>query len=89
MYILRPVPFGALLPVLLLISTPLMALKAPDQGAPAVEPAKTLQPSVTEPKTEPESEDTIKKPVPSSADGGFVPSERIKADSAVSFPVDI
>ena len=89
MYIFRPVPFGALLPVLLLISTPLLALKAPDQGAPAVEPAKTLQPPPTEPKSEPESENTVKKPASPPGNGGFVPSERIKADSAVSFPVDI
>ncbi len=89
MYIFRPVPFGALLPVLLLISTPLLALKAPDQGTPAVEPAKTLQPPATEPKSEPESEGTVKKPAPSPGNGGFVPSERIKADSAVSFPIDI
>jgi len=86
----RSVLFGGLLPVLLLTGTPLLALKAPDQGAPTVEPAQPLSPRSTEPKTSPEPEDAMEKNVaPRPANGRFVPSERIKADSAVSFPVDI
>lgn len=86
----RAAALAALLPVLLLSSTPLLALKAPGQNRPSVEPAQPSPPPAGESKTEPESENAVTKPAPPRAtNGGFVPSERIKADSVVSFPVDI
>jgi hypothetical protein len=88
MYAWYSVLMRALAAVLLLSSTPLMALKMPDQSEPAVKPAEPAQPQVPEPASEPDSR--VKAPaVPRPSEGGFVPSERIKADSAVSFPVDI
>lgn len=76
---------GGLLAALLLISKPLLALKVPEPVAPVVESTQPVQPPD---KAGSESQGRLKQP-PRPATEGFVPSERIKADSAVSFPVDI
>ena len=68
-----------LLPVLLFISPDLYALKLQTQE----QPVNGSEPEVEQKADEPDRKTTG---TPTST---FTPSEKIKADSAVSFPVDI
>jgi len=69
-------------------AAPALALRPPgEEGQPSAPPPASLSPA-------PADEGHTHKAAPArsgpgSAPGTFTPSERIKADSAVSFPVDI
>jgi len=69
-------------------AAPALALRPPgEEGQAATAPPASLS-------TSPAEDRHTQKPAPAgsatgSATGTFTPSERIKADSAVSFPVDI
>lgn len=80
---------------IMLVTMPVFALRPPNGGGdqPTSEPPAALQPQqqdaeqASKPDTAPRQ---VKKPAaPASSADSFTPSERIEADSAVSFPVDI
>ena len=78
-----------------LVAMPVFALRPPegggDQPHSGSPPALPAQPrdSGQLPAASNASPQTPKSVAPSTAGDSFTPSERIKADSAVSFPVDI
>jgi hypothetical protein len=80
---------------IVLVTTPVLAL-GPPAGAedhPFREPPGALQPQAPATEQAPDTGNAprqVQKPAaPRSSADSFTPSERIKADSAVSFPVDI
>ncbi len=80
---------------IMLVTTPVFALRPPEGGGdlppgepPAALPAQSRD-SGQLPAASNASPQTPKSVAPSTAGDSFTPSERIKADSAVSFPVDI
>ena len=81
--------------VIALVTTPVFALRPPDGGGeqPHSEPPAGQQPPVRDIEKAPETGTAprlLKRPAaPGLSADSFTPSERIKADSAVSFPVDI
>jgi hypothetical protein len=68
----------------LVVALPVLALQPPAQNDSAPEPAQTGTPPQPSDKPVPG-----RKPVPRQSPDTITPSERIEADSAVSFPVDI
>lgn len=80
---------------IMLVTTPVHAL-GPVQGddnQPPGEPPAALQPQVPDTDTAADGANTSRRvqtpAVPRSSADSFTPTERIKADSAVAFPVDI
>lgn len=68
--------------LLMLSATPLLALKPPDNVMPQTTPEPAESSSETNGKSMPAD---VSRPAPAKP----APSERVQADSAVSFPVDI
>jgi hypothetical protein len=80
---------------IMLVTAPVFALRPPDDGGaqPVSEPPAALPAQAPDTQKSPAAGNIprqVPKPaVPRSSADSFTPSERIKADSAVSFPVDI
>lgn len=74
--------------VIALAAAPAFALRPPTGNPSPAEPPAALQPQAPAPVV-PQSPAKAEPPATPAPAGSYTPSERIKADSVVSFPVDI
>lgn len=94
---------GALLAVLMLVAAPLRAQEPAPPAEPESVPAAAAdeEPASPEPESDaPQATDDEERPPPppgdappiesrGGADDVFIPSEQVRADSSIAFPVDI
>jgi hypothetical protein len=94
---------GALLAVLMLVAAPLRAQEPAPPAEPESVPATAAdeEPASPEPESDaPQATDDEERPPPppgdappiesrGGADDVFIPSEQVRADSSIAFPVDI